>query len=88
MLKRRATEVTPRTKRPAQAVLQMTELLVGQGEAGDPRPERETCGPGEISGRGGMASLFALCGRCVSPGRMGLCSAWATASRSCWELVS
>lgn len=35
-----------------------------------------------------MVSLFGLSGCCVSPGQMGLWGPRATASQSCWELVS
>lgn len=88
MLRGHAAEVTLRTERPAQAVLQTAELLVGEGEAGDPHPERETKDTGRSPGRGGVVSLFGLSGRCVSPGQMGLWGPRATASQSCWELVS
>lgn len=58
MLRGHAAEVTPRTERPAQGVLQTAELLVGAGEAGDPHPERETNDTGRSRGGAGWSACL------------------------------
>lgn len=80
--------------REAQVVLQMTELLAGGREAGDPHPKCETddtahtCHSGGLWGGTDGQSLFAHGRPLGGPRPAGLCGPWAPTSQSRWELVS